>query len=460
MSPTEALFWFLYVFGTLGALFNPIYGALLYILVYNLNPETQWWGGHVVMMGLRTSFVPAIATIIGLVINYKPLEYFQRQFPLMFKLMLIYILYSFLASTTENDPLGNPVSQFLLDKMLRIAIFVFIIVRVVRKVTHYAWLLWAWMAGTIYIGYQAWSGVGIEVNGRLTGGLGGPDFAESSGLAAHLVAMIALAGYLFYSSISKRGKFFALLAAAFAVNTIIMTRTRNAFPGIIVLILFGLLRLPRGVRLKCTVGIAVGIFFSIQLTDEGWWKRMETLKDPQADPSIASRFDYWNAAFAMAGDHTFGVGAGQFRFNIQSYLPGLEVGRSAHSTYMECLAELGYPGLILFLMIIGATFWQMERARSVGKSWSSNVNWAPEIAAEQRKLLLIATANEVALAGFLMSAAFTTRSWTEGMWLLLGQSCCLYNLAMDLHGRLTTLWAAYEVRLRPSTPMGAVPALG
>ena len=101
------------------------------------------------------------------------------------------------------------------------------------------------MAGTIYIGFEAWSGVGGSESGRLSSYLGGADFNQSSGLAAHLVPMTALAGFLFFSSRSKRGKFFALLAAAFAINTIILTRTRNAVPGMIVLVVVGLIRLPR-----------------------------------------------------------------------------------------------------------------------------------------------------------------------------------------------------------------------
>ncbi len=439
MSPTEAIYWLIFLAGLAGALFNPVYGILLYVLVYHLYPESQWWGFRVEVWVPRTMFVIAAATAIGMVLNWHRMRRTESQFPMMFILMLLFLLYSFLASTTSSEPIGTTSSQMRLDKMVRISLFVFMMIRVVRTPKHFRWLLWSWMAGTIYIGYQAWSGIGITVSGRLSGGLGGPDFNQSSGLAAHLVPMIAIAGFLFYSSKSKQGKFFALLAAAFAVNTIILTRTRNAFPGILVLMIFGLLRLPRGVRLKCSLGIILGLFLSIRLTDEGWWERMGTLKNPEQDKSITRRYDYWKAAAKMAAEHPFGVGVGNFRRLVPEYVSDLEMGRSAHSTYFQCLAELGYPGLLLLLSIIMISLYQFEHARSTGKPWQNLVEAHPELGEDLRTLLLLATANEVAVAGFMVSAFFTSRLWVEGMWLLLAMSCCLYNISRTYRARLRKL---------------------
>jgi O-antigen ligase len=435
MSPTELVFWLVFVSGAIGALFNPTYGVVLYVLIYSLNPETQWWGYHINLLGLRTSFTVAVVTAIGMVLNWRSMRGSQTQIPLSFIGMGIFLLYAFTASTSGLQPLGSDRSQFILMKLFKVLIFIFMMIRVVRTAKHFKWLVWSWMAGTIYIGYQAWSGVGVKLSGRLTGGLGGPDFSASGGLAAHLVMMIALAGFMFYTSKSIRGRVCALLAAGFAVNTIILTRTRNAFPGFVVLIVFGMMRLPRGLRLKCLAGIVCGLGAAFYLTDAGWWDRMRTMQEVDTDTTITSRFDYWNAAMEMARNHPFGVGVSNFRTNVQNYLTDLRTGRSAHSTYFECLAELGYPGLIIFLGVLATTFWQFGRARAVGNRWYSMEQSNPELAGELRDFLLMATANEVAMAGFLACSVFHTRLWTEGMWLLLATSGCLFNISREFEAR-------------------------
>ena len=174
MSLTEVVFWFVFFGGNVAAMFNPTYGIFLYILIYHLNPETQWWGENVRLMELRTSFLVALATAIGALINWKRFRAGESQFPLMYVLMLAFLLYCFLVSMTGLQPLGSGYSRQRIDKLMRISIFVFLLIRVVRDVVQFRWMLWSWMAGTIYIGYQAWSGVGGTESGRLSTHLGRP----------------------------------------------------------------------------------------------------------------------------------------------------------------------------------------------------------------------------------------------------------------------------------------------
>ncbi len=453
MSLTELLFWVVYVGGVIGALFRPICGVLLYLLVYNLNPETQWWGSHVESLHLRTSFTVAVATGIGMVLSWRKIQPPATQFPWMFRLAIVFLLYCALVSLSGGDSLFTERSQLFLEKLFKVLVFVFLMIRIVRTTQHLQWVMWIWIIGTIYIGYQAWSGVGDTYHGRLNVGLGGPDFAESSGLATHLVAMLALAGYFFLCCDSLRAKAIALLAGGFAANTIIMTRTRNALPGIIAMIAFALVRLPRGLRVKSLIAITVGIVAASSLTDSGWWTRMNSMKNTQSDLSIARRFDSWHAAMIMAQQYPFGVGLGNFPLRIQEYVSYPAQGRSAHSTYFECLAELGYPGLFLFLSVICATFWHYEDARQIGKYWVFFQNRDESLSRELRKILLIATANELAISGFLVCSLFHTRLWTEEVWLLLATSCCVHNVAQGLRSRV------YAAEMQMQSGSDVVPAL-
>ena len=69
MSITAAAFWMTYIIGTCVAVAMPAAGAALYVLVYHLNPEFQWWGESIRATGLRTSFIVVIACLVGMLLQ-------------------------------------------------------------------------------------------------------------------------------------------------------------------------------------------------------------------------------------------------------------------------------------------------------------------------------------------------------------------------------------------------------
>lgn len=261
MSVSLLIFWALYAGGIAAALFNPVVGVMLYVLVYHLNPETQWWGGSVQALGLRTSFTVALATGLGVVLRMPRLQHGARQFPLPYLLALLLTLIA-LGSLVWGLGFSSR-GEYQAEKLVKLMVILFIIIRCVRTPLHYHMVILAWLAGVFYLGYEATGGVGTNRAGRLTGGLGGPDFAESSGLAVHLVATLPLLGAVFFMTRSWWGRGLVLITGALAVNTLIMTRTRNALAGLAGLAVATVLSLPRGYRLKGLAAIVAGTFLEI-----------------------------------------------------------------------------------------------------------------------------------------------------------------------------------------------------
>jgi O-antigen ligase len=77
-----------------------------------------------------------------------------------------------------------------------------------------------------------------------------------------------------------------------------------------------------------------------------------------ADPSLALRIRMGLAegALRMAWDHPFfGVGVGHFYEQSRTYVDVLNyiVRENAHNNFLQVLAELGVPGLLLFLTLVG-----------------------------------------------------------------------------------------------------------
>ncbi|MFN8224592.1 MAG: O-antigen ligase family protein [Gaiellales bacterium] len=74
-------------------------------------------------------------------------------------------------------------------------------------------------------------------------------------------------------------------------------------------------------------------------------------------PSVSSSFrtDYWSAAVRAYEDHVvLGAGAGSFPMLWREYRQADLSVRDVHNLYLETLTELGPPGLVLVLVLVGA----------------------------------------------------------------------------------------------------------
>jgi O-antigen ligase len=79
----------------------------------------------------------------------------------------------------------------------------------------------------------------------------------------------------------------------------------------------------------------------------------------------------------MANDYPIvGVGLDNFTLLFQHYAPNPEDVHVAHNTYLQILAEAGYFGLALYLLLLTTAFWTFEvarrRARLLGYAWAES----------------------------------------------------------------------------------------
>jgi O-antigen ligase len=104
------------------------------------------------------------------------------------------------------------------------------------------------------------------------------------------------------------------------------------------------------------VALAVGV---VVLAPSGYVNRVQSIQNYEEDTSAMYRIRAWKGALKMAIDFPLGVGAGNFstaygRYYMDRNAEGFGALRwiSAHSVYFKILGEYGYPGLILFLIVL------------------------------------------------------------------------------------------------------------
>lgn len=164
----------------------------------------------------------------------------------------------------------------------------------------------------------------------------------------------------------------ALVSVVTLAALVLMTQSRGGFLALALITAIAIFRLPTGRRrLRTLVGVSLIAATAIVIAPSGVWDRVSALSEAgtEADSSSRQRWQIWQVAGEISGENPlFGVGMGAYRYAHYDHTLGkprfaLAHGtRDTHSTYLNVLAEAGWPGLILFLTMLGIGLSEARRA--------------------------------------------------------------------------------------------------
>jgi len=98
-------------------------------------------------------------------------------------------------------------------------------------------------------------------------------------------------------------------------------------------------------------------------------KRLDSVRHPSADSSLALRFEMWQVGFRMIWNHPLvGVGPGNIPETYALYLPRREAPKLGyrehlHNDYIQIAAERGLPCLAAWVWLMMALGWHFARTR-------------------------------------------------------------------------------------------------
>lgn len=403
---------FLGLFGVcvVGALVAPVLGVVGYIGHYSIGPEGQWWGARLNYLGIRYSFTLAIATAIGIALNWRRMDLRSPLLRSQEKLLLVFLGVVWLSVLIGGQTVGRYETAAIdhpSTKFTKLVIFALMLTHVANRKDKLEIVLWALIVGALYLGFHSWELPRRAFSkGRLEG-VGGPDFSESNFFAAYMAMMLWVIGFQFLRS-GWWGKMVCFLAGGFTANAIVLTRSRGAVVGLAAGGLMALLVAPKRHRLKITAGLVIAGIGFFWLTDPQFIERSATItrSEEQRDSSAQSRIRLFYAGLEMLKDHPLGVGAGNFYQNIGRYIPEYK-GKDAHNTYVRTATELGIQGIAVFVLLIVNGFLVLRRiTRSAG-----------ELPEEQReKTRLLAHGLMCALATMLACCLTVSLTYVEFVW--------------------------------------------
>ncbi len=298
-------------------------------------------------------------------------------------------------------------------------VFLFVVYGAVRERKHVRWIVHAFVFGAFIVVLMGAAGItpGV-VQGRFVGAAGQPNQ-----LASILVPALALGGFAFASSASRVSRVLISVSLVGILYALLLTGSRGGLVGVAIalvgaLILGGPLRKHVVVMLVVAVGIGVAYYGFVANTEA-----QNRVASFTAEGGTG-RLDLWTVSASVVADRPLlGVGAGNFPIVEPSYAIDainlsevrfiVDTPKVAHNTFLELQAELGVPGLIAFLLVVGAALVGAVRA----------ITAAVELG--DRELEYLARGITVGLVGFLATATFGSFQYHKQLWLLLGLAAAL-----------------------------------
>lgn len=215
----------------------------------------------------------------------------------------------------------------------------------------------------------------------------------------------------------------ALAACGVIVVTMMKTGSRGGFLALLATGLFLLVGF-RAISARTRIAsIAIVVVLFLAVGSNKYWQMMGTLLHPESDYNWAGkdetgRMEVWKRGIGYTLQYpVFGVGADAFPIAEGTISPLAErqsmgVGlkwSAAHNSFVQVAAELGFPGLVMFVLVLYQIFRSLavvaRRARKPGGRGGGDPGAHPDDAALAQ--ILMASTVAYIVAGFFLSEAYS-----------------------------------------------------
>jgi probable O-glycosylation ligase (exosortase A-associated) len=393
------------------ALQSPLYAACLYLWIAYFRPEAWAWSD--IFSTLNLSYIAGLYLVVRTVLSGTRVRLDWRS-----GLLLLFLAQSLLSTSLGLHP-GDSFGYWQdFAKMIVVSILLTNIIQTPAD------LRLVMIVIVLSLGFEAakqgWGQLVLNPGARNDNGV--PFLGDNNLVAVGMAMLVPLVGALAATSAGVYKRAFQFLNVG-VVYRALSTYSRGGFLSIGAVSAMWFWRSPHKVRTLVAVVIAAALILPVMPPQ--FWHRMNTITaaSDEYDDSQQSRLHFWQVAVAMANDRPLiGVGHRGYEraYNQYDWTEGkFKANRAVHSAWFGVLAELGYPGLVLFILIVFSSLRSCRRVRKAAERG--------EIAGP---LGAYAIAFETSLVAFMVGGSFVSFHYNEMLWHYFALTIALERVAV------------------------------
>lgn len=307
----------------------------------------------------------------------------------------------------------------------------------VRRREHAVWILAAFVVGAVFSGAYGFihpTAASAYDAGRLTGTIGDAN-GEATVLAAAIPLLLSLLGTI---GDSARLKIVVFVGVLILFASLVDTLSREGLLSLAAVlagaVVFGG-RWRRRAAVLLVIGVTATVGYYYVLAPASSLQRV-TMSDTSGRSSL------WTVATRVIAAHpVLGVGNDNFIVVEKDYInrPGailafyiVKSPKIAHNTFLEAAADLGIPGLLMLLAVLGYAIRAAVRA-----AWIFG-----DLGDEQMELMSRAVV--LSIAAVLTSDLFVASPYAKYLWLPLAMGPAMQHLARRAQAQAGEQWRGDE----------------
>lgn len=402
------------VLGACLAFRGPFYALLYYIWNAYFRPEEWVWGDtRDLVLALNASFWAGVLVVLSTLLGRTRFLWNGH--------ITILFLFAVHAAVSAELSAYSEYSWLFCGDFLRAVVITYLIVVLANDRWKLQTLV---LVMAISLGFegakQGWAELFRNPGGRndnIVAFLG-----DNNGVAIGMLMLVPLLGALAKTTSHRWLRRLHLFILVGVVYRAISTYSRGGFLAAGVLAVVYWFRSRNKLAVLAGTLLVAGILLPVM--PDAFWDRMHTITTyaETEESSAISRFHFWEVAVVMARDNPiFGVGFHSYNSAYDEYdfsFGSYGQNRSVHSTWFGVLAEMGYPGLILFLLLVGLAIRNCQVARRLCAA-----------RADLGDLAVFATAFETSLWVFVTGGTFLASQYIELVIHVIGLSIALRFVA-------------------------------
>lgn len=386
----------LIVFGSIPFILRrPYIGILMWSWLSYMNPHRLAYG-----FAYDMPFAQVIAITIFMAFIFNK----DRQSIPFSGTVVVWVLFLIWASLTTYFAIYPDFAAEQYIRIIKIQIFTFLTMALITNQDRINKLIWVI---ALSIGFYSIKGGIFTI---MTGGsfrVWGPagSFIEDNNELALACLMVIPLMYYLMVQLNNRWFKYAMGGAIFlSLASVIGSQSRGALIAIAAVLGFYWLKTKSKFVSAFVILFIVAAGWNFMPTS--WHERMDTIGNYEEDASAMGRINAWIYSINIANDRLLGGGFSSWSTNTYAvYSPDAELVVVAHSIYFNVLADHGWIGLILFLLVLIFTWNNLSRIikRTRGDPVMSQQN-------------LLARMLQISFIAYLTGGAFLSLSYFDLPW--------------------------------------------